>query len=76
MGPTIQDRIAGLRAEAKHFRELAATKRSLIRTLRARPIGQKDVLAVLDAQGRLNEYVRAAQERDALCKELRAQLGK
>jgi hypothetical protein len=75
MEPTIKDVIAGLRAEAKHFRELAAGKRQLIRELKARPIGSKDPIGVLKAQGRLSEYVKAAQDRDARVAELRLRLG-
>jgi hypothetical protein len=75
MSPTLKDRVAGLRAEAKHFRELAAMKRRLIADLTARPIGSRDSIAVLKAQERVREYVKAAQERDALCASLRAQMG-
>ncbi|MFG0231792.1 hypothetical protein [Achromobacter sp. 413638] len=74
MSQAIKDEIARLRYEARHSRDLAAAKRILIKDLKARPIGSKDPLAMLDAQGRVAEYVRHAQICEAKIKEWRAQL--
>jgi hypothetical protein len=69
MHPEMKDRIAGLRAEAKHFRELAAMKRIEVRRAKA----NRAWVDALKAQSRVDEYVLSAQQRDSLCKELRSQ---
>lgn len=68
---SIKDEVARLRAEARHYRDLARQQRERIRDLTSGPIGNRDVLGAIKARDRVNEYVRAAQERDAKLKELR-----
>lgn len=68
---SVKDDIARLRAEARHFRDLAKAKRQEVRDLKAQPIGRRDPLSQLRAEDRVREYVRAAQDRDARVKELR-----
>lgn len=68
---SIKDEVARLRAEARHFRDLARQQRERIKDLASGPIGSRDVLGAIKARDRVNEYVRAAQERDAKLKELR-----
>lgn len=68
---SIKDEVARLRAEARHFRELAHQQRERIRDLASGPIGSRDKPEALKARDRVNEYVRAAQDRDAKLKELR-----
>jgi hypothetical protein len=75
MDAPIKDQIAGLRAQAAHFRGLAVQKRSLIRILKARPLGQRDPIAVLKAQCAASEYSQSARQYEARAKELRAQMG-
>lgn len=72
----IKDEIARLRYEARHFRDLAKMKRAEIAELKARPIGQRDPIAVLRARDRVAEYVQDAKNCEAKIKEWRAQLGK
>ncbi|QTD88765.1 hypothetical protein [Burkholderia anthina] len=59
-----------MRAEAKHFRELAACNRRIAREAAE----QGDRLGALKAKIRTTELVRAAQQRDDRVKELRALL--
>lgn len=73
MHPTIKDAIGGLKAEAKRFRELAKGKRQQLSRLKDRGFGRRDFMAELDCKLRITEYVRAAQDRDAEIKSLRAQ---
>ncbi|WP_175969646.1 hypothetical protein [Burkholderia sp. BCC0322] len=61
-------KIARMRAEAKHYRTLAACNRRIARDAKERG----DQLGALKAQIRTTELVRAAQQRDAWAKELRA----
>lgn len=68
---SIKDEVARLRAEARHYRDLARQQRERIRDLTTGPVGSRDMLAALKARERVNEYVRAAQDRDAKLKELR-----
>jgi len=75
MHGSIKDEIARLRADARHFRDLAAYQRGVVRELKARPIGRRDPVALLKAQDRVTEYVRSAQGCEAKIKEWRAQLG-
>lgn len=75
MGNSLKDQIAGLRAQAAHFRGLAVQKRALIRILKARPIGHRDPIAVLQAQCRAAEYSQSARQYEARARELRAQMG-
>lgn len=56
---------ARLRHEARHLRALARQRRSELRALRTRPIGQRDPIAELRAAARVSEYVLAARQRDA-----------
>lgn len=73
MDSSIKDQIAGLRAQAAHFRGLATQKRMFVRLMKARPIGQRDPVAILCAQSRASEYSASAQQYDARARELRAQ---
>jgi hypothetical protein len=74
MDASIKDQIAGLRAQAAHFRGLAVQKRALIRILKARPIGQRDPVAVLKAQCAASEYSQSARQFEVRARELRAQM--
>lgn len=65
-----KDDIARLRAEAKRFREHAKAARAERKSCKA----ERDWIGALKASIRVNEYVSAAQERDAMAKELRAQM--
>lgn len=65
-----KDEIARLRAEAKHFRVLAAMQRTIKHAAKER----HDPIGALKAQCRITEYVRAAQQRDGMAKELRARI--
>ncbi|WP_446903031.1 hypothetical protein [Burkholderia sp. YIM B11467] len=65
-----RDEIARMRAEAKHYRQLAAINRRDVRAAKA--IG--DSVGALKASIRVTEHVRSAQQRDARAKELRASL--
>lgn len=67
---TTKDEIARLRAEARHFREHAKAARAKAKRCK----DERDWVGALKARDRANEYVRAAQERDALAKELRARI--
>ena len=69
MGGSVKDEIARLRAEARHFRDLAKLQRERVRAAR---LGRRWV-DKMRAEDRVREYVRAAQDRDARVKELRAQ---
>ncbi|MCA8013334.1 hypothetical protein LGM38_14880 [Burkholderia vietnamiensis] len=62
--------IARMRAEAKHYRTLAACNRRIERDARQRG----DQLGALKAKIRTTELVRAAQQRDARAKELRTMM--
>lgn len=66
-----EDEIARLRYEAKHLRQLAKARRADMRKLRALPMGQKDPIAQLRAQDRINEYTLAARQRDEQIKRMR-----
>jgi translation initiation factor 2B subunit (eIF-2B alpha/beta/delta family) len=66
------DDIARLKAEARHFRDLAAKKRKELAALKARPISQRDPIAAMHASNRVTEYVRAAQGREAFAANIRA----
>jgi hypothetical protein len=59
--------IGHLRAQAKHYRELAKGAREAVRNAKER----KDWVAKLQAECRVTEYVREAQGCDARVKELR-----
>jgi hypothetical protein len=59
------DTKARLRHEARQLRTLARQRRVDLRTLRARPIGQRDPVAELRTAGRINEYTLAAKRCDA-----------
>lgn len=67
---SVKDDIARLRAEARHFRDLAKVQRERARAAR---LAHRWV-DKLHAEVRVREYVRAAQGRDARARELRAQL--
>ncbi|WP_157677859.1 hypothetical protein [Burkholderia ubonensis] len=60
--------IARMRAEAMHYRQLAACNRRIAREAKERG----DQLGALKARIRTTELVRSAQQRDARAKELRA----
>jgi hypothetical protein len=62
----IRDEIARLRAEAAQFRKHAHYARLAVQR-EPNPVGR------LQWRSRVTEYVRAAQERDRLARELRAQ---
>ncbi|KDB69724.1 hypothetical protein [Bordetella bronchiseptica] len=74
MHGTVKDEIARLRAEARHFRDLAKMKRAEVAVLKAQPVGRRDQLAILQAQCRVGEYVRDAQNCEAKIAEWRLQL--
>jgi hypothetical protein len=76
MSALIKDQIAGLRTQAAHFRGLAAQKRMFVRLMKARPIGQRDPVAILCAQSRAAEYSQSARQFESRCRELRAESGK
>lgn len=59
MNRAIKDEIARLRAEKRHFLELAAQARETARNLKAAPIGQKDPIALLRSQDRMRETAPA-----------------
>ncbi|MBK5061760.1 hypothetical protein [Paraburkholderia domus] len=65
-----KDEIAGLRAQAKHFRELAAINRKAARAAK----DCKAWVEAIKAQSRVDEYVLAAQQRDRLARELRGRI--
>lgn len=75
MNRTIKDEIARLRAEKRHFLELAAQARETARNLKAAPIGQKDPIALLRSQDRMREYRASARLCDERIAEWKAQLG-
>ncbi len=74
MSAAIRDEIARLRADARHFRDLAKMKRAEVARLKALPIGRRDPVALLRARDRVAEYVRDAQNCEAKIKEWRAQI--
>lgn len=74
MHGTVKDEIARLRAEARHFRDLAKIKREEVKRLKYLPIGSRDPIALIRAQDRVAEYVRDAQNCEAKIKEWRSQL--
>lgn len=65
----IRDEIGRLRAEAKHFRELARGKRIQLRMISNRSYTAMDRYRCRE---RISEYTLAAQERERIAKELRA----
>ena len=67
----LRDYIACLRAEARHFRDLAKIQRERSREAKL----AKRWVDKLRADDRAREYVRAAQERDAQAKQYREHLG-
>lgn len=69
-----RDTLIRLRAEARMFRDYVAMKRKEISELKGRPMSRRDPVALLIAQGRLTEYLRSAQDREAAAKEIRDSL--